>query len=142
MVRRRAGMGRRRGPVARPAMRRQMRRGRRRRRRRRMLVGGAIVVGAGALAYKLGKGQAQQIEQRTGVPLEEMSDEEIQGAMNDLGMQGEPLTEADNASLEAEKGSSDEPAYLAELERLAELRDKGIISEEEFAAKKKQLLGL
>jgi hypothetical protein len=31
---------------------------------------------------------------------------------------------------------------LDELERLASLRDKGIITEEEFEAKKKQLLGL
>ena len=31
---------------------------------------------------------------------------------------------------------------LDELEKLASLKDKGIISEEEFAAKKKQLLGI
>ena len=35
-----------------------------------------------------------------------------------------------------------EPQYMAELERLAQLRDQGIVSEEEFQAKKKQLLGL
>ena len=35
-----------------------------------------------------------------------------------------------------------EPGYMAELERLAQLRDQGIVSEEEFQAKKKQLLGL
>ena len=35
-----------------------------------------------------------------------------------------------------------EPGYVAELERLAQLRDQGIVSEEEFAAKKKQLLGI
>ena len=35
-----------------------------------------------------------------------------------------------------------EPEYIAELERLAQLREKGIVSEEEFEAKKKQLLGL
>jgi predicted Zn-dependent peptidase len=33
-------------------------------------------------------------------------------------------------------------SYLDELERLAELRDRGIISEEDFEAKKRQLLGL
>jgi len=31
---------------------------------------------------------------------------------------------------------------LAQLERLAELKEKGIITEEEFNAKKKQILGL
>ena len=35
-----------------------------------------------------------------------------------------------------------EPEYIAELERLAQLRDQGIVSEEEFNAKKKQLLGI
>jgi hypothetical protein len=31
---------------------------------------------------------------------------------------------------------------FAQLEKLASLRDKGIITEKEFAAKKKQILGL
>lgn len=34
------------------------------------------------------------------------------------------------------------PSYLEELEKLAALRDQGILTEEEFAAKKAQLLGL
>ena len=36
----------------------------------------------------------------------------------------------------------DEPDYIDELERLAALKEKGMISQEEFDAKKKQLLGL
>jgi Short C-terminal domain len=35
-----------------------------------------------------------------------------------------------------------EPDYVAELERLAQLKAQGIVSEEEFAAKKAQLLGI
>ena len=35
-----------------------------------------------------------------------------------------------------------EPSYLDELERLAALRDQGGISDDEFAAKKRQLLNL
>ena len=35
-----------------------------------------------------------------------------------------------------------EQEYLHEIEKLAKLRDQGIISEEEFASKKAQLLGL
>jgi hypothetical protein len=35
-----------------------------------------------------------------------------------------------------------EPGYVGELERLAQLRDQGIISNEDFEAKKKQLLGI
>lgn len=34
------------------------------------------------------------------------------------------------------------PDYVAELEKLAELRDQGVISAEDFEAKKKQLLGI
>ena len=35
-----------------------------------------------------------------------------------------------------------EPEYVGELERLAQLREQGILSEEEFKAKKKQILGI
>jgi hypothetical protein len=35
-----------------------------------------------------------------------------------------------------------EPDYVAELEQLAQLRDQGILTPEEFEAKKKQLLGI
>jgi membrane protease subunit (stomatin/prohibitin family) len=35
-----------------------------------------------------------------------------------------------------------EPDYAAELEQLAQLKNQGIISEEEFEAKKKQILGI
>jgi type II secretory pathway pseudopilin PulG len=35
-----------------------------------------------------------------------------------------------------------EPDYMAELEQLAKLRDQGVVSDEEFEAKKKQLLGI
>jgi hypothetical protein len=34
------------------------------------------------------------------------------------------------------------PDYTAELERLAQLRDQGVITAEDFDAKKKQLLGI
>ena len=34
------------------------------------------------------------------------------------------------------------PDYTAELEKLAQLRDQGVISAEDFEAKKKQLLGI
>ena len=35
-----------------------------------------------------------------------------------------------------------EPDYAAELEQLAALKNQGIITEEEFEAKKKQILGI
>jgi hypothetical protein len=35
-----------------------------------------------------------------------------------------------------------EPDYTAELQQLAELKSQGILTEEEFEAKKKQILGI
>lgn len=35
-----------------------------------------------------------------------------------------------------------EPDYVSELERLAQLRDQGVITAEDFEAKKKQILGI
>jgi Short C-terminal domain len=35
-----------------------------------------------------------------------------------------------------------EPQYMAELERLAQLRDQGVITPDDFDAKKRQLLGI
>jgi predicted Zn-dependent peptidase len=35
-----------------------------------------------------------------------------------------------------------EPDYAAELEQLAQLKNQGILTEEEFEAKKKQILGI
>ena len=35
-----------------------------------------------------------------------------------------------------------EPDYTAELEKLAKLRDQGVITPADFEAKKKQLLGI
>jgi hypothetical protein len=42
----------------------------------------------------------------------------------------------------AEPPAAAEPDYVAELERLAQLKARGLISEEEFQAKKKQILGI
>jgi hypothetical protein len=38
--------------------------------------------------------------------------------------------------------AASEPEYVGELERLAQLRDQGILSDQEFEAKKKQILGI
>jgi putative oligomerization/nucleic acid binding protein len=36
----------------------------------------------------------------------------------------------------------DDPPYMAELERLSAMKQRGVISDDEFQAKKKQLLGI
>ena len=64
---------------------------RRRRRRRRLLVGGMLAYGA----YKMSQKQADQIQQHTGVDPEELSDEELAQAMDELGIEKQQVTDAD-----------------------------------------------
>ncbi|MFN2188852.1 MAG: SHOCT domain-containing protein [Candidatus Promineifilaceae bacterium] len=122
----------------------------RRYRRRRFLVGGFTMLLVGGAAYKLGQSSVKQIEQYTGKPAEDLSEQELEAAMDHLGIEEEELTDADKAAIEAESVDAPapgapapaEPDYISELERLAGLVDKGIITQEEFEAKKKSLLGL
>ena len=133
----------RRGRVRRTTRRRTRRRvrRRRRRRRRRILIGGAVLLGGGALIYKLTKKDTERIEEHTGQSADELTDEELQQAMRDLNIQSQDLTDEDRAALsQQEAGGGGEVSYLDELERLGQLRDKGIITDEEFQSKKKQLL--
>lgn len=114
-----------------------------------LLVGGA--------AYKLGQSSVKQVEEYTGKPAEDLTQEELEAALNELDIQEEEVTDADMAAIEAEaiddtpppaQPAAAQPAaapqadYVEELKKLAELKDMGIISEDEFEAKKKQLLGL
>ncbi len=109
------------------------------------------VGGAAYGAVKLTQQDAQRIEEHTGASVEELSEEDLIAAMEDLGIQSIELTEDDQAIIanEAEgappadaPSAPAEESYLDELEKLADLRDKGVISEEDFEAKKKQLLGI
>jgi hypothetical protein len=89
--------------------------GARRRTRRRMRRRQAVMLNAQ---------QQAQIERETGKSVDDMTDEQLEAEMKKRGI--EPAQEH----------------HLDELERLAELKEKGVITEEEFEAKKKQILGL
>ena len=54
--------------------------------------------------------------------------------------EGAAYEQADEQPYEEE--AAPEPSYIAELEKLADLKAKGVLTEDEFAAKKQQLLGL
>ena len=132
---RRGGMGGRGRSMA-------MRQRRRRRRRRVLLVGGLVAFGA----YKMSKKDADRIKEHTGTDPEEMTDEELEKAMDELNIEKQIRDESDQEMVEnapAQEGQgADESSYLDELERLAQLKDQGIITKEEYEDKKKQLLGL
>lgn len=155
-------------PARRRAVRRTSRRTvrrtthrRRRRRRRRIMVGGFVLLAVGGAAYgavKLSQQDAQRVEQHTGESVEELSEEELVQAMKDLGIQSIELDDNDQAAIAKETGQTPAPQttatqpapgearaeedYLDELERLADLRDSGVISNQEFEEKKRQILGL
>jgi hypothetical protein len=144
---------------ARRTARRTSRRVARRTMRRRMVVGGMVLLAATgtAAAIKLSKKDADRIEQHTGLPPEQLEDQDLHEAMQELGIQSQPLTAEDQAALggapatqapaaaapaKQPPAAAPQESYLEELERLADLRDRGILTDEEFQAKKKQLLGL
>ena len=126
--RRSAGMRRR--------SRRRVRRQRRRRRRMILLVGGMVAFGA----YKLSKRDVQRVEEQTGRSAEELSDEEMEQAMDELNIEKQSLSEEDQAYIYEQDGGG-ESSYLDDIERLGKLRDDGYITNEEFERKKQELLG-
>jgi len=142
MMRGRGGMGRRGGGGMRRRSMRRRRMMRRRRRRRILLVGGLIAFGA----YKMSKKDADRIEEHTGKNPEEMSDEELEKAMDELNIEKQYRKDEDQEYVEEapapKSQASAAPSYIEELKRLAELKDQGVITEEEFTEKKTQLLGL
>ena len=127
-------MGMRRG---RGVARRGRRRMRRRRRRRILLVGGLVAFGA----YKLSTRDAKRVEEHTGVAPEEMTDEELERAMNDLGIE-EQIRNADDVEQGAAVAQAPAASPADELRKLAQLRDEGVLTEEEFDAQKQKILGL
>ena len=143
---RRGGMGRGGMRRGRRMRRRTVRRTRRRmrRRRRRRIVGVALVGGLIAYGiYKLSKRDVQRVEEYTGKSADELSDEELGQAMDDLGIEKQYVDDDDQAYIDQQQSqAADQSDYLDELERLGKLKDEGYISEQEFEDKKKQLLGL
>jgi hypothetical protein len=64
-------------------------------------------------------------------------------AQQDAELMAQRQTYAEQAyAQQAPQPAGGAPDYTAELERLAHLRDQGVITAEDFEAKKKQLLGI
>jgi len=75
----------------------------RRRMRRRMLIGGAVILAIGTSATKMSQSEVQQVEQHTGMKAEDLSEEQLDAAMSDLGIEGQEPTDQEIAMLEAEE---------------------------------------
>ena len=59
-----------------------------------MLVGGMVAFGA----HKMSQSHAKQIEEHTGVPPEELEDDDLEAAMAELKIPKQELTEEDRAA--------------------------------------------
>ena len=77
---------------------------RRRTRRRRLIVGGAVVlmVGGAYSSYKLSQQDVQQVEEYTGKSTDDLTEEEMEAALDALGIQDQELTPEDEAAIEAD----------------------------------------
>jgi hypothetical protein len=112
-----------------------------------MLVGGLVAFGA----YKMSTKDADRIKEYTGMDPEDLEDADLEAAMDDLGIEKQEVTAEDQevgtapeapASPAAPAAASSGGSDLDQLEKLADLHAKGILTDEEFAAKKAQILGL
>jgi hypothetical protein len=101
-----------------------------------LLVGGLVAFGA----YKMSTKDADRIQQHTGTDPEELTDAELEQAMQELNIEKQLRTAED-----VEQGGGTHEGgsltYLDELEKLASLRDQGVLTEEEFTMQKQRLLG-
>ena len=80
----------------------------RRRLRRRILVGGAVLLAVGGAAYgavKLSQRDADRIEEHTGASVDELTEDELTTAMQELGIQSMELDENDKAIITKESDS-------------------------------------
>jgi putative NADPH-quinone reductase len=90
--------------------------GARRRTRRRMRRRTALIM--------MTAQQKQQIQQQTGKHPDQMSEDELNAAMDKTGIEPKAANDSD----------------IDQLEKLADLKEKGVLTEAEFEAKKSQIL--
>ena len=88
---------------------------------------GLISLAGLGLAMRIHRDELNRIEEAQGIPVSEMSEEELVKTMKDLGIQA--VSKTTEEDLEA-------------IDKLAELLYKGFITQKDYDAKKKQILGL
>lgn len=110
---------------------------RRRRRRRVLLVGGLVAFGA----YKMSTRDAKRIEDQSGIPPEEMTDEQLEQSMDDLGIEKQQRDAGDAEQGAAAAGSAGQ-SDVEQLTKLAALHEQGALTDDEFAAQKAKIIGI
>jgi hypothetical protein len=79
-----------------------------RHRRRRMMVAGAVVVGSSEAMIKMSEADAQKVQQATGKPPEEMSDEELQQTIQQQNIQAQLVTQEDQQAMASAEAADPE----------------------------------
>jgi hypothetical protein len=102
-----------------------------------MLVGGLVAFGA----YKMSTRDAKRVEEQSGIPPEEMTDEELEQSMDQLGIEKQQRG-ADDAEQGAAPAESAGHSDADELLKLAALHDQGTLTDAEFAAQKAKIIGI
>ena len=62
-----------------------------------------MILAIGTSATKMSQAEVQQVEQHTGMKAEDLSEEQLETAMSDLGIEGQEPTDQEVAMLEAEE---------------------------------------
>lgn len=96
--------------------------------------------GGGLLAARAGMRMRSRQQYRTMSRMQRRRSyvQDKMGARQDF----QPAGEQGYEEAPAQQAAPAAPDYTAELEKLAKLRDDGVITAEDFEAKKKQLLGI
>ena len=102
-----------------------------------MLVGGLVAFGA----YKMSTRDAKRVEEQSGVPPEEMTDEELAKSMDDLGIEKQQRDATDVEQGAAPAGSAGQ-SDVDQLTKLAALHEQGVVTDEEFTAQKAKIIGI
>jgi len=104
----------------------------------------------GSAPVKLTEYDAQRIQQHTGVPPDELENNDLEQSMRDLNIHSAPLSTGDYAELGVQPPQpqtvvvhrAPKVSLEEQLQSLRSLKEKGLITEQEYSAKKKQVLGL
>jgi hypothetical protein len=68
-----------------------------------MVIRSMAIVALDTKPTKMSQAEVQQVEQKAGQPVENLSEEQLDATMGELGIEGQEPTDAEVAALEAEE---------------------------------------